>query len=164
MSSLLRLEQQQKRFLKFPFEFEYSSYSFGIETINTFIHSRSSLENHTRFQTKMGSLYSFYDQNLRKGVPPWSLFFENWSNCVFCLSSKIGVRFRKGVWQSELFSKIGVCFWTDSWKQIPIYVNKLRFSKEQIPISVKNTVEPRLTTTSFMRPPRYYGHILSNQT
>ena len=27
-------------------------YSFGIETINTFIHSRSSLENHTRFQTK----------------------------------------------------------------------------------------------------------------
>ena len=27
----------------------------------------------------------------------------------------------------------------------------------------KTTVEPRLTTTPFMRPPRYYGHILSNQ-
>ena len=27
-------------------------YSFGIETINTFIHSRISLENYTRFQTK----------------------------------------------------------------------------------------------------------------
>ena len=27
-----------------------------------------------------------------------------------------------------------------------------------------NTVEPRLTTTPFIRPPRYYGHILSNQT
>ena len=27
-------------------------YSFGIETINTFIHSRISLEKHTRFQTK----------------------------------------------------------------------------------------------------------------
>ena len=26
------------------------------------------------------------------------------------------------------------------------------------------TVEPRLTTTSFIRPPRYYSHILSNQT
>ena len=26
-----------------------------------------------------------------------------------------------------------------------------------------NTVEPRLTTTAFIRPPRYHGHILSNQ-
>ena len=25
------------------------------------------------------------------------------------------------------------------------------------------TVEPRLTTPRFIRPPRYYGHILSNQ-
>ena len=34
--------------------FLFLSYSFGIETINTFIHSRSrSLENHTRFQTNM---------------------------------------------------------------------------------------------------------------
>ena len=33
--------------------------------INTFIHSRSSLRNQTRFQTKMGkvSLYPFSDQN-----------------------------------------------------------------------------------------------------
>ena len=28
----------------------------------------------------------------------------------------------------------------------------------------RHTVEPRLTTTQFIRPPRYYGHILSNQT
>ena len=27
-----------------------------------------------------------------------------------------------------------------------------------------STVEPRLTTTPLIRPPRYYGHILSNQT
>ena len=27
-----------------------------------------------------------------------------------------------------------------------------------------DTVEPRLTTTPFIRPPCYYGHILSNQT
>ena len=33
---------------------------FGIETINTSIHvrSRSSLKNHTRFQTKMGKVFS----------------------------------------------------------------------------------------------------------
>ena len=37
--------------------FHFLSYSFGIETINTFIHSRSSLENHTRFQTKMFNVY-----------------------------------------------------------------------------------------------------------
>ena len=29
-----------------------------METIDTFIHSRSSLENHTRFQTKMGKVYT----------------------------------------------------------------------------------------------------------
>ena len=55
MSSLLRLERQQKKtFLKIHFEFAYFflSYSIGIETINTFIRSRSFLENHTRFQTK----------------------------------------------------------------------------------------------------------------
>ena len=55
MSSILRLEQQQKRFLQNPIRirlFLFLSYSFGIETINTFVHTRSSLESHTRFQTK----------------------------------------------------------------------------------------------------------------
>ena len=57
MSSLLRLESKQKissnvfRICIFLFS---CSYSFGIETINTFVHSRSSIENYTRFQTKMG--------------------------------------------------------------------------------------------------------------
>ena len=57
MSSLLRLERKQKiysnafRICIFLFS---RSYSFGIETINTFIHSRSSIENYTRFQTIMG--------------------------------------------------------------------------------------------------------------
>ena len=56
MSSLLRLERKQK---KFSLIFLFLSYSFGIETINTFIHSRSSFENHTRFQTKMqGKIYT----------------------------------------------------------------------------------------------------------
>ena len=38
--------------------FLFLSYSFGIETINTFIRSRSSLENHTRFQSKMGKVHT----------------------------------------------------------------------------------------------------------
>ena len=57
MSSLLRLERKQKiysnafRICIFLFS---RSYSYGIETINTFILSLSSIENHTRFQTKVG--------------------------------------------------------------------------------------------------------------
>ena len=60
MLSLLRLERKQKNSSS-PFQiriFLFLSYSFGIETINTFIHSRSSLKNHTRFQTKMGKVYT----------------------------------------------------------------------------------------------------------
>ena len=54
MLALLSLERKQNyssnpiRIRKFLF----LSYSFGIETINTFIPFRSSLDNHTRFQTK----------------------------------------------------------------------------------------------------------------
>ena len=38
--------------------FLFLSSSFGIRTINTFMRSRSSLENYTRFQTKMGKVYT----------------------------------------------------------------------------------------------------------
>ena len=38
--------------------FLFLSYSFGIERINTFINCRSSLENHTRSQTKMGEVHT----------------------------------------------------------------------------------------------------------
>ena len=56
MLSLLRLERKQENSSN-PFRiriFSFLFYSFGIETINMFIHSRSSLKNYTRFQTKMG--------------------------------------------------------------------------------------------------------------
>ena len=43
--------------------FLFLSYSFGIETINTFINARGFLENHTRFQTKMGKAYPFSDHH-----------------------------------------------------------------------------------------------------
>ena len=62
----------------------FLSYSFGIETKTTFIHFRSSLKNHTRFQTKMGKVYIRFQTkttqkpypmgrhlcSLYKGVPP----------------------------------------------------------------------------------------------
>ena len=73
MSSLLRLERKQKNssnpFRIRIFLFLSYLYSFGIDTINTFMHPRSSFENHTWFQTKMGKnparwggtyLYSLY--------------------------------------------------------------------------------------------------------
>ena len=47
--------------LQMHFEIAYfplCSYSSGIERINTFIDSRSSLENHTRFQTKMSKVFT----------------------------------------------------------------------------------------------------------
>ena len=37
----------------------FLSFTFGIETTNVFIHSRSSL--HTRFQTKMGKVYTRFE-------------------------------------------------------------------------------------------------------
>ena len=39
----------------------FPSYSFGIETTNTLIHIRSSFVNHTRFQSKMGKIYSRFE-------------------------------------------------------------------------------------------------------
>ena len=68
--------------------FLFLSYSFRI---NTFINSRSSLENHTRFQTKMGKVYTRFQtktaQNptrwvgtflysLYKGVPPGTSVYD----------------------------------------------------------------------------------------
>ena len=43
--------------------FLYLSYLFGMETINTFKHSCSSLETHTRYQTKMGKVYTRFQTN-----------------------------------------------------------------------------------------------------
>ena len=67
-STLSLNEDQQtndKRNLLILFEFSYFyflSHSFGIETINTFTRSRSSVENHTQFpgQTKMGNIYNHF--------------------------------------------------------------------------------------------------------
>ena len=72
MSSLLRLDRKQKNsstLFRIRIVF-LLSYSFGIETINTFIHSRCSLENHTQFQTKTGKVYTrFQTKTAQKPYP-----------------------------------------------------------------------------------------------
>ena len=50
--------------------FLFLSYSFGVKKTNTFIRSRGSLENHTRFQAKMVKIYTpFSDQTGSKTIP-----------------------------------------------------------------------------------------------
>ena len=51
--------------------FCFRSYSFGIELINTFIRSRGFLENHTRFQTKMGKVYTRFQTKRPKNPTLW---------------------------------------------------------------------------------------------
>ena len=51
--------------------FLFLSYSFGTETINTFVHSRNALENHTRFQTKMSKVYTRF-QTKTAEKPFWA--------------------------------------------------------------------------------------------
>ena len=56
---LLRLERKQKNSsnsVRIRI-FLFLSYSFGSEMVNTFIHSRSSLENHTLFQTRKAKYF-----------------------------------------------------------------------------------------------------------
>ena len=105
MISLLRLERKQKNSSN-PFRiriFLFLSYSFGIETINTFIHSRSSLENHTRFQTKMGKVYTRFQTKTAQtpyltgrhisiwliywSTPPPSWAWGEPNTCSLCFSS-----------------------------------------------------------------------------
>ena len=67
------IRAQNKKNSSSPFRirmFLFLSYSFGIETINTFINCRSSLENHTRPQTKMGKVHTrFLTKTAQKRYP-----------------------------------------------------------------------------------------------
>jgi len=71
MLSLLRLACKQKNYSNsFRIRiFLFLSYSFGVETINTFIRSRNSLENHARFQTKVGKVYTRFQTKTAKKSP-----------------------------------------------------------------------------------------------
>ena len=68
-----RLERKQTNSSN-PFRIRillFISYSFGIETINTFIHSCSSLENHNRFQTKTGKVLHVFRPKRRRHPTRW---------------------------------------------------------------------------------------------
>ena len=58
--------------------FLFLSYSFGIETGKMFIHSRSSLENPTRFQTKMGKVYTRFQTKTAQKPYPMGLHISIW--------------------------------------------------------------------------------------
>ena len=61
MSSLLRLDRKQKN------------------SSNTFIYSRSSLENHTRFQTKMDKVYTRFQTKKAQNTTLWGgTFLYSW--------------------------------------------------------------------------------------
>ena len=75
MLSLLSLQRKQKNSSN-PFQiliFFFLSYSFGIETIKTFIQSRirSSLKNHTRFQPKLGKVYTHFQTATAQNPTRW---------------------------------------------------------------------------------------------
>ena len=72
-SSLLRLERKQKSSSNVFWIriFLFRSYSFGIEKITPFVNSCSSLENHTRNQTKMVKVYTRFQT--KKAQEPYPL-------------------------------------------------------------------------------------------
>ena len=70
MSSVLRLECKHSSNAFRIRIFLFLSFSLGIETITTFIRSRSSLENHTQFQTKMGKVYTLFSDQKGLKTPP----------------------------------------------------------------------------------------------
>ena len=57
--------------------------AFGIETINTFIRCCSSLENHTRFQKKMGKVYTRFQTKTAQKPYPMGRHIPIWPKGVF---------------------------------------------------------------------------------
>ena len=56
----------------FKFADFFCSYSFGIETMTTFILSRNSQENHTQFQIKIGKVYArFQTKTTQRKTDGW---------------------------------------------------------------------------------------------
>ena len=78
--------------------FLFFSYSFGIKTINTFIHYRNSLENHTRFQTKMGKVYTRFQTKTAQTPYPLALVGGTYSYALYKRVPPMGLssdRYRK---------------------------------------------------------------------
>ena len=73
MSSLiLRLEQQQNIYIYIYIKsFCFFLTHLEFKTNNAFIHSGSSLESHSRFQTKMGKVYTSFQTRTVQNHPLW---------------------------------------------------------------------------------------------
>ena len=59
-----------------------------METTDSFIHSRSFLENHTRFQAKMGEVYTCFQTKTAQKPYPWLPKVRKWSGRI--ISSRSG--------------------------------------------------------------------------
>ena len=57
---------------------------FGIETLNTFVHSRGSLESHDRFQTKMSKVHTCFQTKTVQNPYLYVNRFLYRLNCIFC--------------------------------------------------------------------------------
>ena len=70
---ITQIRRPTKRFIEIHFEIAYYSFFFNhleFEMTNAFTHSRSYLENHTRFQTKMGKVDTrFQTDTVQKPCP-----------------------------------------------------------------------------------------------
>ena len=134
MLSLLRLERKQKNSSN-PFRiriFLFLSYSFGIETINTFIHSCSSLENHPRFQTKMGKMYTRFQNKTAQKNHPDGAAHTYVAYIREYLSPRGG---GGGRWTHSWFQR-SLCFWqhdTVSTGNTRVTVITQPFSKARLP-------------------------------
>ena len=76
----LTLERKQKNYsnsFRIPI-FLFLSYSFGVETIKYVPRLRSSLENHTRFQTKMGEVYTRFQSKTAQEPYPMGRNMPIW--------------------------------------------------------------------------------------
>ena len=60
--------------------FLFLSYSFGIKAMTTFIRSRGSLENHTRFRTNMGKVYTLFQT--KKAQKPYPKLYVALKYCL----------------------------------------------------------------------------------
>ena len=123
MLSLLRLEcKQKKSSSSFQIRiFFFLSHSSGIETVNTFIHSRSYLENHSRFQTKMGKVYTRFQTKtaqkpypIGRHIPVWLIqgstppHIDKFEDCTFNVSRRSQGWMRTDHWAIE--SQTGITY------------------------------------------------------
>ena len=60
------------------YTFLFLSYSFGIEAIKTFFHTPSSLENHTRFETKNSKVYTRFQTKMAQEPYPLARHIPIW--------------------------------------------------------------------------------------